>query len=120
MSELVVEEFQPVVFKPVVFSVAEWHLGEAGELCRDWADNWPRWARKVFDQILLMASGKSNYLKAAFRNEVLGTVKRLLRAVDDGGGDRHVRLRRQHGRRGVGRLLRPRAEDEQHDELRDD
>lgn len=30
--------------------------------------------RGAFDQILLMASGKANYLKAAFRNEVLGAV----------------------------------------------
>jgi len=68
------ETIELVEFRPVRFSVAEWHLGEAAELCRDWSDEWPRWAKKVFDRILLMASGKSNYLNAAFRNEVLGAV----------------------------------------------
>lgn len=33
-----------------------------------------KWLSRVFDQILLMASGKANYLNAAFRNEVLGAV----------------------------------------------
>lgn len=30
--------------------------------------------RKIFDRLLLMASGKSNYVKAGMRNEVLGGV----------------------------------------------
>lgn len=68
------------VFKPVHFRVANLHATPAAEL---WLPSiadieLPRVdlkrLRKVFDQILLMASGKSNYVKAGMRNEVLGAV----------------------------------------------
>jgi len=66
---------EAVTFRPVVFSVACWHVAPAAELCREWVPyELPRRYTKWFDRILLMASGKSNYLNAAFRNEVLGAV----------------------------------------------
>jgi hypothetical protein len=75
MEAVIRPEFRPVTFAPI-----NWHLGDAAELLRDPlrdADI-PREAlkrlRKAFDDILVMASGKSNYLKAAMRNEVLGAV----------------------------------------------
>jgi hypothetical protein len=65
---------EAVAFRPVVFSVARWHVAPAGELMREWADEWPRVHRKLFDRILLMASGKSSYLSEKVKNEVLGAV----------------------------------------------
>lgn len=65
---------EAVTFRPVVFSVERWHVAPAGELMRDWADEWPRRYRKLFDRILLMASGKSAYLSEKVKNEVLGGV----------------------------------------------
>src|SRR5262245_58219892 len=63
-----------VAFRPVVFGVERWHVAPAGELMRDWADEWPRRYRSLFDRILLMASGKSAYLSEKVKNEVLGAV----------------------------------------------
>lgn len=68
------------LFRPVVFRPASLHLGAAAELLRPGIRDiaLPRGPRRslerAFDRILLMASGKGNYLKAAFRNEVLGAV----------------------------------------------
>ena len=57
----------------VNLSVADWHPAPALEKYRDWADYFlPRRYRKVFDTILLMASGKSAYLSEKVKNEVLG------------------------------------------------
>lgn len=73
-SGLVVPRLQPVTFSPVTL-----HPGKAAELLREPLRDAEiprhllRGLRKAFDQIL-MASGKSNYLSAAFRNEVLGAV----------------------------------------------
>lgn len=66
--------FRPVVFEPITF-----HLGDAAELLREPLKEaeLPRRAlaslKKAYD-LILMASGKGNYLSAAFRNEVLGAV----------------------------------------------
>jgi len=66
---------EAVTFRPVVLSVARWHVAPAGELCREWvADELPRRYRKLYDRILLMASGKSAYLSEKVKNEVLGAV----------------------------------------------
>lgn len=70
----------PRAGRVVEFRVANLHATPAAELLlpsiRDIA--LPRAdlvrLRKLFDRILLMASGKSNYLKANMRNEVLGAV----------------------------------------------
>lgn len=63
---------EAVTFRPVVFSVARWHVAPAAELLREHQDDWPRRYRKLFDRILLMASGKSAYLSEKVKNEVLG------------------------------------------------
>ncbi len=65
------------LFRPVALDIASWKLGPAAELLRPGlADiEIPKLGRdrlrKAFD-LLLMASGKGNYLKEKFRNEVLG------------------------------------------------
>jgi hypothetical protein len=58
----------------ITLAVREWHPAPAAELLREpIADlGWPR-LRKLFDHILL-ASGKSAYLSAKVKNEVLGAV----------------------------------------------
>jgi hypothetical protein len=67
------------LFRPVAMDIAQWKVGPAAELLRPGlADiEIPRLdlsrLRKAFD-VLLMASGKGNYLKEKFRNEVLGAV----------------------------------------------
>jgi hypothetical protein len=67
------------LFRPVAMDIAMWHAGPAAELLRPGLRDieLPRVSadklRKAFD-LLLMASGKGNYLKEKFRNEVLGAV----------------------------------------------
>ena len=59
----------------VALSVREWKVAPAGEIMRDWARyELPRRYARIFDQILLMASGKSAYLSEKVKNEVLGAV----------------------------------------------
>lgn len=73
MTALAVQTFQPVRF-----SVANIYLGPAAELLRAPLKDAEMLRapltklRKAFDHILLMASGKGDYLNAGFRNEVLG------------------------------------------------
>jgi hypothetical protein len=59
----------------VTLGVREWHPAPALELYRDWVNyELPKRFDRIFDRILLMASGKSAYLSAAVKNEVLGAV----------------------------------------------
>lgn len=76
MNEIALERF-----KPVTFEVANLFPGKAAELLIPGIADMELLRaqrlklRKRFDQILiLMASGKSNYLMASMRNEVLGAV----------------------------------------------
>ena len=57
----------------VTLSVGRWHAAPAAELLREWvAEEMPRRYGRLFDRILLMASGKSAYLSEKVKNEVLG------------------------------------------------
>lgn len=56
----------------VEFSPVRWHVAPAAELLREPVRDLDRKLARLFDQILLMASGKSAYLSAAVKNEVLG------------------------------------------------
>lgn len=73
MSSVAVESFRPVRFE-----VERWHLGDAAELLRvplrdaDLPARILGPLRREFDRILLMASGKSNYLIDKTVNETLG------------------------------------------------
>lgn len=59
----------------VVLAPALWRATPAAELLRDLVqEELPRRYGKLFDRILLMAGGKSDYLEAAVKNEVLGAV----------------------------------------------
>ena len=59
----------------VTLEVREFHATPAAEVLREWVEHeLPRRYRKVFDHILLMASGKSAYLSEKVKNEVLGAV----------------------------------------------
>jgi hypothetical protein len=59
----------------VAFTPGELHVTPAGELLREWvASELPARYRKLYDRILLMAGGKSNYLEDKIKNEVLGAV----------------------------------------------
>lgn len=70
---------EAITFKPVTFSPVIWHPGDAAELLReplrdaDITRYALRKLRRAYD-LILMASGKSNYFSAALRNEVLGAV----------------------------------------------
>lgn len=76
MTAIAVERFQPVTLGQPV-----WHPGPAAELLRDAFDpdsttlEWLRKdivaARRAFDRILLMASGKSNYREDKVTNALL-------------------------------------------------
>jgi len=59
----------------VTLEVREFHAAPAAELLREWV-RWemPRRYRKLYDHILLMASGKSASLSEKVKNEVLGAV----------------------------------------------
>lgn len=60
---------------PVLLTPREWHATTAAEQLRDFVKyELPGRYRKLFDRILLMAGGKSDYLEAAVKNEVLGAV----------------------------------------------
>jgi hypothetical protein len=69
-----------VVPRPVILRVARWHVGPAAELLREPLKDMELCRvplarlRRDFDRILLMASGKSAYLSAKVKNEVLGAV----------------------------------------------
>ena len=67
MSNLAVERFEPVTF-----GVARLHAAPAAELLRESVRDWDRSLARIFDRILLMASGKSAYLSEKVKNEVLG------------------------------------------------
>lgn len=57
----------------VTLSVREWHPTPYVEIWREWVESeLPRRYTKIFDRILLMASGKSAYLSEKVKNEVLG------------------------------------------------
>lgn len=59
----------------VILTPKQWHPTPAVELLRDVARyELPARYRRVFDRILLMASGKSAYLSEKVKNEVLGAV----------------------------------------------
>lgn len=59
-----------VVLRPVL-----WQATPAAEVLREWVrEELPRRYGGLFDRILLMAGGKSDYLEAAVKNEVLGAV----------------------------------------------
>lgn len=59
----------------VVLRPALWRATPAAEVLRDYARyELPRRYSKLFDRILLMAGGKSDYLEAAVKNETLGAV----------------------------------------------
>lgn len=67
--------FRPVQFAPVnlrATPAAEIWRPSIADIALPRADL--KIISKIFDRILLMASGKANYLKAAMRNEVLGAV----------------------------------------------
>lgn len=74
-SGLIVPRLRPVTFRPVNL-----YPCNAAELLREPLKDADilraplKRLRKAFDEILVMASGKSNYLSASFRNEVLGAV----------------------------------------------
>lgn len=73
-------DFAASIERPVTFVPGRWHVGAAAELLRPGIRDieLPRVSlRKViegFDRILLMASGKSNFVKGGFKNELLGGV----------------------------------------------
>jgi hypothetical protein len=53
----------------------QWHVTPAAELLREWVqEELPRRYGKIFDRLLLMAGGKSDYLEAKVKNETLGAV----------------------------------------------
>src|SRR5262245_11787809 len=57
----------------VTLSVREWHPTPYVEIWREWVEEeLPRRYSRIFDRILLMASGKSAYLSEKVKNEVLG------------------------------------------------
>jgi Tfp pilus assembly major pilin PilA len=64
----------------VLFVPGRWNVAPAGELLREpvrdlrylMPFHQAEWLRKKFDHILLMAGGKSSYLSAKVKNEVLG------------------------------------------------
>jgi hypothetical protein len=66
--------------RPVILRVARWHVGPAAELFREPLRDAeiPRVPlaklRRLFDEVLLMASGKSSYLAESVKNETLGAV----------------------------------------------
>jgi hypothetical protein len=70
---------EAVCFRPVTFSPVILHPGDAAELLReplrdaDITKYALRKLRKAYD-LILMASGKSNYFSEKLRNEVLGAV----------------------------------------------
>jgi hypothetical protein len=64
VSALQVVEFQPVRFE----------AAPAAELLRESVKELDKNLARLFDRILLMASGKSAYLSAKVKNEVLGAV----------------------------------------------
>lgn len=56
-------------------AVVNWNFAPAAELLRDHVRyELPKRYSKIFDHILLMASGKSAYLSQQFRNEIFGAV----------------------------------------------
>lgn len=61
--------------RKVILTPSEWHAAPAAEALRDFVNQeMPRKFGKLFDRILLMAGGKSDYLEAAVKNETLGAV----------------------------------------------
>lgn len=59
-----------VILRPVL-----WQATPAAEVLREWVrEELPRRYGGLFDRILLMAGGKTDYLEAAVKNEVLGAV----------------------------------------------
>lgn len=61
--------------RKVILTPGGWNATVAAEQLRDFVNQeMPKKTRKLFDRILLMAGGKSDYLEAAVKNEVLGAV----------------------------------------------